>query len=147
MKNQEWRETLIEIYKAQWADIHHSRKQDWELAKFILTGFIAISGLKILRLDEGLLKFVAIAFAFISFLAVMVTIRHKFLFKEKMRAIMKIENHLGIDELNLFEPTIKLGFWKLRFSWPRFFSVQNFLIIIYFLSFIIFVLLLYFSLQ
>lgn len=121
-----WQQILIEVYKTQWSDIHHSRNQDWELSKIILVGFIGLSGLEIFGKYKLLQILIAIVFAFIGILAIAVTIRHKILFREKMEAIKKIEKELEID---LFESNKKF----------RLFTTQNFLIAIYSFSTLIFV--------
>lgn len=122
--------TLIEVYKAQWADIHHSRNQDWELSKIIFIGVIGLSGLKFLGDNHALLVLFTVALSFISLLAVAITYRHKILFKEKMGAIRKVEKHLGVDKLELFKSQGSLL--------PSFFNTQNLLITIYSITFMIF---------
>lgn len=122
--------TLIEVYKTQWADIHHSRNQDWELSKFIVAGVIGLSGLKILDEHHTLQKIVTLALAFLSLLAVAITYRHKLLFEEKIGAIRKIEKKLGVDKLELFESKKSLL--------PESFNTQNLLIGMYLVSFLIF---------
>lgn len=121
---------LIEVYKAQWTDIHHSRNQDWELSKIIFAGVIGLSGLRFLGDHHTLQILVAVALSFISLLAVAITYRHKILFEEKMSAIRKIENHLRIDKLELFKPKESLL--------PPYFNTQNLLIAIYSIAFVVF---------
>lgn len=119
---------IIEVYKTQWADIHHSRNQDWELSKLILVGFIGVSGLKAFTEAELLLTILSGSFVLVCILAVLITIRHKRLFAEKMRAIRILEQEMNLIQLRLFTPTSKANL----------FTTQNFLIVIYILSAIIF---------
>ncbi|RMF57883.1 MAG: hypothetical protein D6748_10160 [Calditrichaeota bacterium] len=122
------KDILLETYKTQWADIHHSRDQDWELSKLILAGFLGLSGLTAFADTPILVQLLSISFIILSVLGILVTIRHKRLFAEKMAAIRILEKELNIDQLNLFKPTKGL----------RLFTTQNFLIIIYVLSALIF---------
>jgi hypothetical protein len=130
------KDTLLEVYKAQWEDIHHSRNQDWELSKLILAGFLGLSGLTAFTNASVLIALLSISFILLSILGILVTIRHKNLFAEKMRAIRILEKELGVDSLNLFKPI----------KGSHLFSTQNFLITIYFLSAIIFGVFLYLQL-
>jgi len=124
-----WKQTLIEVYRTQWSDIHHSRRQDWELSKIVLAGFIGLSGLEVFGKDVWLQRMLALVFVVLGIMAIAVTWRHKKLFEEKKKAILKLESELGVDELKLFE--LK----KRRFP---FLTSQNFLICIYVFSTMIF---------
>jgi hypothetical protein len=99
---------LLEVYRAQWADIHHNRNQDWEISKFILAGILAVSGLKAFSTAVLLTTIVALGFAVICALGVIITFRHKRLFYEKMAAVFVLERQMGIDKLNLFPQPTKL---------------------------------------
>ncbi|MBK7710694.1 MAG: hypothetical protein IPJ37_06940 [Bacteroidales bacterium] len=78
---------LLEVYKAQWSDIHHNRTQDFEIAKLILGGFLGLSGLKAFGDTPDLTITVAIIFIIICLFGILIAIRHKKLFNEKMNAI------------------------------------------------------------
>lgn len=95
---------LIEVYKSQWEDIHHNRTQDWEIARLILAGFLGLSGLKIFGKSPALNITVSIAFVIICLFGILVAVRHKDLFNEKMHAIKKLEKEMGIETLSLFNP-------------------------------------------
>jgi len=115
---------IIEYYKIQWMDIHHSRNQDWELSKLILAGFLSVSGLRAFTDATLLLLVLSGSFVLLSILAIFITIRHKRLFSEKMSAIRKLETEMGLDRLQLFKSAKGL----------RLFTTQNFLIAIYIVS-------------
>ena len=115
---------IIEYYKTQWLDIHHSRSQDWELSRLILAGFLSVSGLRVFTDAVMLLLILSGSFVLLSILAIFITIRHKRLFAEKMIAIRKLESEMGLDRLELFKSAKGL----------RLFSTQNFLIVIYFVA-------------
>lgn len=135
---------LVEYYKAQWADIHHTRNQDWQLFKVVGVGLAGVAGLKIFEKYEGnsdtvgLQIFFALIIAVLNFFAIAITIRHRYWFKEKMQALKKLENAMGLDYLDLFPPP-KYNWFRRRFH----IGTQEFLILIYsfttvvFLSFII----------
>lgn len=93
---------LVEVYKAQWADIHHSRSQDWEIAKLILGGFLGLSGLKAFTNAVLLTTLLAFGFVIVCIFGILVTVRHRQLFDEKMDAIKRLENEMGMDDLQLF---------------------------------------------
>ncbi|MBU0519834.1 hypothetical protein KJ564_12960 [bacterium] len=121
-------ETLRALYAAQWKDLHHSRVQDWRLCNLLIVGFIGVGGLKVIGQFPELQMIASIVFAVVSLLAVGITIRHGFLFKEKMGAILEIEKLLAAPVL--FKP---------QKGWHRFFKVQYLIITIYMLFALFFV--------
>ena len=121
---------LAEIYRVQWADVHHSRNQDWELIKVILAGILGLSGISTFSNSNQLVDDLSIGFIFICILGAFVTIHHKSLFKEKLKALKILEHEMGVDELNLFPQSTK------KFS--EYFTTQNFLIFFYIFSALIF---------
>jgi len=78
------RSILPEIYRVQWADIHHNRNQDWELVKVILAGILGLSGISAFSNSSQLIIYLSFSFIFICFIGAFVTYHHKNLFKEKM---------------------------------------------------------------
>ena len=126
----------LDVYKTQWEDIHHTRNQDWEFSKLILAGFVGLSGLTAFTKSTTLIVTLAIAFMIFSCLGILVTLRHKRLFDEKMKAIRILEKHLQIDKLELFTKKKKRGILGI-IPLP---STQICLVAIYILSFGIFTL-------
>lgn len=126
-------EVLLEVYQAQWNDIHHSRIQDFELAKLILGGFLGVGALLAWRPDNNVLLICVLCacFGVLSVLGAAVTARHRYLFKEKMDAIRQLEAALNIDGPRLF-PKSKLPGW---------FNTQLMLLIMYVMSACVFVVL------
>ena len=122
------RETLLEIYRAQWADIHHTRDQDWEISRLILAGFLGLSGLTAFSGARLLIILLALGFTVISVLGIGVTLRHRRLFREKMAAIRILEKELKVDQLHLFKPPRS----------QRIFTTQNILIVVYVCSALVF---------
>jgi hypothetical protein len=120
---------LIAVYEAQWADIQHSRDQDWELAKMILAGFLGLSGLSALKGAPLLILWFSFCFVILSIVGMLVTTRHNQLFREKMNAIRILEKEMAVDKLHLFKP---------RTSLLRYFKVQVVLIMMYLFSGILF---------
>jgi len=112
---------LLEVYRAQWADIHHTRQQDWELSKVVLVGSIGVSGLRVVGEHEILELVVAVLFLIISVMAIAVTIRHKNLFREKMSVVMKLEKRLRVSGFMVSPTWGQLGL----------FSTQNVIIVMY----------------
>jgi hypothetical protein len=98
----DYQDTYLAAYQVQWADIHHTRNQDWEFAKLILAGFLGLSGLTAFTSSTTLIILLAGVFVFFSVLGILVTMRHKRLFDEKMDAIRKLEVKLRLDHLDWF---------------------------------------------
>ena len=119
---------LLEIYKVQWEDIHHTRDQDWELSKLVLAGFLGLSGLTAFATQRLLIALLAISFILLSIMGILVTIRHKNLFQQKMNAILILEHKMKVDQLNLFGENKS----------NQIFTTQNILLLIYTLSALIF---------
>ena len=96
-------DSIIAFYNAQWSDIQHSRRQDWELIKLIVLGLIGASGFKFFEVSnaangqQSLLTFFATGFLGMSLLGVFVTARHRLLFKEKMKVIFRLEHLMGVE--------------------------------------------------
>ena len=103
----ETQKVLLEVYRAQWSDIHHTRQQDWELSRLILLGVLGVGGLKIIGEHR--------------MLAIATTLRHRQLFREKMTVVRRLEEALGV------------GSYMAIPSWGRlrWFGVQNLLIVMY----------------
>ncbi|MCK5155353.1 MAG: hypothetical protein KAQ69_02900 [Spirochaetales bacterium] len=123
------KDILIAVYEAQWADIQHSRNQDWELSKTIMIGFLGLSGISALKGSPMLIFWLSLGFIILSITGLLVTIRHNHLFKEKMDAINLLEKRMGIDKLYLFKP---------RKALLRWFKVQTVLILMYIFSALLF---------
>lgn len=131
-------EALVAVYNAQWADIHHNRKQDWELCKLVIGGFVGLSGLTAFSHAKLLISLLSVGFIVIGIMAILITLRHKALFSEKMSAIRKLESVLHVDHINgspLFMPQTNSSLGLLH--------VQTILIAIYALSTFIFVVFLF----
>ena len=129
--------TYVEFLKIQWLDVHHSRNQDWELSKLVTAGALGIAGLKYFGEHTYLLKTATFSVAFLCLLALLITIRHRMLWKEKLVAIRNIEGKLNIPATDLFVVRNKglLSWFK------RHFHTQHFLILIYFVAMIFFIVL------
>ncbi|MDD2814160.1 MAG: hypothetical protein PHP00_00245 [Thiotrichaceae bacterium] len=131
-------EALLAVYNAQWADIHHNRNQAWELCKLVIGGVIAISGLTAFTHAKLLISMLSVLFIIVGIMAILITIRHKVLFSEKMSAIRKLESALYVDHINgspLFMPQTSSSLGLLH--------VQTILIAICTLSTFIFVVFLF----
>ena len=125
-------ESLIAFYQAQWNDVHHSRRQDWELIKLIVLGLIGASGFKFFELSnatnvqQGLLKFFATGFLGLSLLGVFVTARHRMLFREKMKVIVRLEHIMGVEGF------FKASSGRVSKVFRKIFVVQHALVLLYF---------------
>lgn len=94
---------MLEMMKLQWADIHHSRLQEWSGLGVVAGAQIAITQIpKFLKeTDVALLPtatavvgfLVGIAFAIIG---VLITCRHRRLMEKKFNLLFKIEGQLGL---------------------------------------------------
>lgn len=136
--NQPSEETLRHQLDIQWQDIHHNRNQDWELCKLVTGGFIGLSGLTAFSHAKLLISLLSLSFIVIGIMAILITIRHKVLFSEKMSAIRKLESALYVDQINgspLFMSQTSSSLGLLH--------VQTILIAIYALSTFIFVVFLF----
>lgn len=106
---------LMEYIKIQWADIHHSRNQDWKILLIILSIFYALLNVNFeqisLRIGITLLGLIA------SAIGVYISLMHWRLLYSKIRLIKACENALGI---------------RIKFSRPRF-PVQGVILLIYLL--------------
>jgi XapX domain-containing protein len=85
--------TAIEYIKVQWADIHHSRLQDWSALGVIAGVLYAIANIQSPepRVFLGLLGLLS------SFLGACMAWQHYQVFKDKMVVIGKMEQRLGIQ--------------------------------------------------
>lgn len=125
-------ESIIAFYQAQWNDIHHGRRQDWELIKLIVLGLIGASGFKFFEVSntanvpQGLLKFFATGFLGLSLLGVFVTARHRMLFREKMKVIIRLEHIMGVEGF------FKTSNGQVSKVFRKIFVVQHALVLLYF---------------
>ncbi len=109
-------ETLLSIYSAQWADLHHNRSQDWQLFKVEVIGMFGVGSLNIFEAYPEIQKMAAIVFAFLSFLSVCITLRHMMLNKEKMNTIKRIEAMLNAKDLYCHSSSSLIPFFR---NWPK----------------------------
>ena len=95
--------TMIEMMKMEWADIHHSRIQEWSALGAVAGAQIAVTqSPKLLKETEVTLLptatavvgcLIGIAFAIIG---VLITCRHRQLMQMKLGWIFKLEERLGL---------------------------------------------------
>jgi len=87
-------EDLIEYIKIQWADIHHSRNQEWKAIAIIIGIFYAIFKIDIQHIN------LHIAIAILGLIAcgmgVYISLMHWFIFYNKIQIIRACEEKLGI---------------------------------------------------
>lgn len=114
----------LEFLRIQWADVHHTRLQDWELSKLVIAGAIGIASLKFFGEHPRLQVAASITVAALSFLALLITIRHRMHWNEKKEVIKNIEKKLHIEYS-------KFSTNKKKTSVEKIFHTQTFLIVIY----------------
>lgn len=114
----------LEFLRIQWADVHHTRLQDWELSKVVIAGAIGIASLKLFGEHPRLQVAASITVAALSFLALLITIRHRLHWNEKKEVIRNIEKELRIEYRDFSTNKKKTSIEKL-------FHTQTFLIAIY----------------
>ena len=140
-------ETLRHFIGTEWADLHHSRIQEWS-ALGVVAG-LHVAFLEVLRIvepwknsDHGPLWVVAawvVIFSAVN--GILMTCRHRHLFEKKIGWIRKAETRLGLIQKKKGDPEImgpgtgKYGF-SLRWDWaqlalPRFLSTSFFILLFY----------------
>lgn len=104
---------LMEFIKTEWADIHHSRNQEWKVLAMIGVSLYLLS-----QADSLSLRIVAIAIGIVTCaVGILISIKHWAIFYSKIRMINICQRKLGI-KVQYFESRI---------------VVQGLIIILYFL--------------
>lgn len=85
--------TAIEYIKVQWADIHHSRLQDWSALGVIAGVLYAISNIQ----STGPRIFLSLLGLISALIGASIAWQHYQIFKDKMTVIGKMERRLGIQ--------------------------------------------------
>lgn len=121
-------EFLMHMYDATWEDIRHSRLQEWKVLEVTALAFIAMAGLGFQEEFKGVSVILGIFIAIFAMLGLLVTLRHRNLFSEKMELIRNIENALGLGTIDILPRA-----WKEKKSIKifRIGSTSFFLMIIY----------------
>lgn len=84
---------LIEYIKIQWADIHHSRNQEWKILAIIGGSFYIL-----LQTTNIILQMVAMILGLVAcLLGIYISIMHWAIFYSKVRIIDACEKELGIE--------------------------------------------------
>jgi len=96
---------LMEYIKIQWADIHHTRSQDWKVLVIILGVFYALFNVspKYLWLHVAITIFGLVACG----MGIYMSLIHWLIFYSKMRVIAACEEKLGI-KANFFRPPLPI---------------------------------------
>ncbi len=94
-------EFLLHMYDATWEDIRHSRMQEWKVLEVTALAFIAMAGLGFQEDFRGVSVILGIFIMIFAMLGLLVTLRHRALFSEKMELIRNIETALGLDEADI----------------------------------------------
>ena len=115
---------LLEVYKTHWSDLHHIRDMDWQLARFILFGFLAIGAFDALSISKVFLATTSFCFAFVSTFGIQVARRSKFKLRKKIKYVQDIEEEIGLNRRLPYNPSD----YMIRFS------TANFLIVLFALS-------------
>jgi hypothetical protein len=144
-------EALLALMKTEWADIHHSRIQEWSALGVVTGAQIAMTQIPKFLTETGVILspcaaatascLLGIAFAVIGAL---VTCRHRRLMQIKLNWIYNIELKLGLvktaENPDGVIPQVAqmpaTSVWR-GLSWPRFLSTSG-LILTFYMLFIIF---------
>ncbi|MFQ6126595.1 MAG: hypothetical protein ACE5R6_18570 [Candidatus Heimdallarchaeota archaeon] len=94
-------EFLLHMYDATWEDIRHSRLQEWKVLEVTALAFIAMAGLGFQDEFKGVSVILGIFIMIFAMLGLLVTLRHRALFSEKMELIRNIETALGLDKADI----------------------------------------------
>lgn len=86
-------EYTLEYIKLQWADIHHSRQQEWKALGVIAGIFYALVNVQ----DPEARFFLGLLGILSSFLAASISWQHHMVFLEKISVIRRLERQLGIQ--------------------------------------------------
>lgn len=92
-------EFLIQCYSSTWADVHHSRSQDWRLLELIGIIFVAMIGISLkdtYNLQYLIVDAIGVCIIGLSLFGITISSKHRRLFDKKMKLIGWIENHLGL---------------------------------------------------
>ncbi|MFQ5645723.1 MAG: hypothetical protein ACE5GM_02230 [bacterium] len=112
---------LIEYIKIHWADIHHSRNQDWKILILIAGIFYIL--FKIPDNNNSLYLLMVVLGLVACGMGAYISISHWFIFYRKMLVIKQCELKLGIE--------LKKDFYNFPFPFD-FFPVQGIIVFIYF---------------
>jgi hypothetical protein len=127
---------VVEFYKAQWSDLHHTRGQSWESVKIVVASGIAVKGLAEL-IGAGMTITILYAMELLIVLfGLAAAWNNNRIFGEKLEAITKAEEQLRVTDL------LPSSYAKDP-RYPRFsirqFSTANLIIAIHFLVLLMFV--------
>jgi len=86
-------EQLLEIIKTAWADIHHTRNQEWTSLAMIGGIIYALFQVKDSNLQTAITIFGLIA----CILSILMVVRHWLLFKSKIKIIITLHEKMGIS--------------------------------------------------
>ena len=86
-------EHALEYIKIQWADIHHSRQQEWKALGVVAGIFFAIANVQ----DPRARIFLGLLGISSSFLGACISWQHHTIFLGKMSVISRLERQLGIQ--------------------------------------------------
>jgi len=89
----------LDYIKLEWADIHHSRQQEWSALIIVAGIFYAIAQVDLPDLDSlrGVHIFLGLTGVFSAFLGACISWQHHTILLQKIAVIVKLERQIGIE--------------------------------------------------
>jgi len=141
------KEVLLTLMKTEWADLHHSRIQEWSALGVVTGAHIIVAQFHKLFVDTGVtlqpivISIVGCLFGLlVTIIGALVTCRHRRLMQIKLNWIYQAELKLGLIKtadnpsgvLPVSVQMPKTREWN-DLAWPRFLSVSGLILMFYIL--------------